>query len=78
MFIGRAEACLGEFLKEIKAERMRDVRFQDMTNIIVVHAKDESSEFWCSRIFTKCMMLKLYYFRANYSANCFAVDENIP
>lgn len=38
----RAEACLGEFLKEIKAERVRDVRFQDMTNIIIVHALDES------------------------------------
>ena len=40
--IGRAECCLGDFLKEIKAERVRDVRFQDMTNIIVIHAMDES------------------------------------
>ena len=38
----RAECCLGDFLKEIKAERVRDVRFQDMANIIVLHAKDES------------------------------------
>jgi len=37
----RAEACLGEFLKEIKAERIKDVRFQDMTNVIVIHARDE-------------------------------------
>lgn len=42
LFVTRAEACLGEFLKEIKAGRVRDVRFQDMTNIIVVHAMDES------------------------------------
>jgi len=37
----RAEACLGEFLKEIKAETIKDVRFQDMTNVIVIHARDE-------------------------------------
>ena len=41
-FTGRAECCLGDFLKEIKAERVRDVRFQDMANIIVLHALDES------------------------------------
>ena len=57
---------MGEFLKEIKAERVRDVRFQDMTNIIVLHAMDESKLQLCIvKFFTSKLQYTVTYPRVN-------------